>query len=71
LDFLSFLIQNELHVSFCCVQYGFIPYVVMTLIRGYLTAATYLTTEILIMLVNPFFGMYAGLGYITEVCCCS
>jgi len=40
----------------------------MALLRQYLTASKELVIELIILLVNPMFGMFAGLGYITQVC---
>jgi len=38
------------------------------LLRQYLSVTQHLVIETLILLVNPMFGVFAGLGYITEVC---
>jgi len=55
-------------MSLCFVQVGYVPHIVMLVSRRFMSVAKYLVIEILILLVNPLFGVFAGLGYIAEVC---
>jgi len=52
------------------VQYGFIPYLIVMVLRQLLSVYYTLFIEVLILLINPVFGVFAGLGYIAEVCFC-
>jgi len=47
-----------------------VPYVVFVVLRGVLAAANsfpYVLAEVLVLMVNPLFGVLTGLGYISEV----
>jgi len=46
--------------------YGFVPYVVILVLRRFLSAAD-LFIEIIILLFNPLLGVLAAVGHITEV----
>ena len=50
------------------VQYGFIPYLIVMVLRQLLSVYYTLFIEVLILLINPLFGVFAGLEYIVEVC---
>jgi len=67
-QFVSLPMLRAMRVSFCFVQFGFVPYFVMLILRRFLSVSQDLFIEILILLVNPLFGVFAGLGHIAEVC---
>ena len=51
-----------------CVQVGAVPYLVAVVLRTVLPDYS-LLIETIILLVNPLFGVFIGLGYIMEVYC--
>jgi len=52
----------------CFVQLGFVPYMIITLlVRQHVSLTNDLLIEALILLVDPLFGLFAGLGHIAEV----
>jgi len=64
--------SQTLHVLVVFVQYGYVPYIIFLVLRHFLQTShtlIYKLMEIIMLMINPLFGVFCGLGYITEVCC--